>query len=122
MKRIRHLVFVVSGAMLLAALPATVSEVRAAAPKKPASQKTHERIGNVVSVDSSHILIRTKKGEEFKFFVTAATIFGDKSQPKKPEEFKAGNIVRVIYGRGEGNQITAKQVIQVTHPSNPKKK
>lgn len=122
MKRCHFATLAVAAALLLAMLQGSWGEAHAASHRKPVSNKTHERIGNVVSVDSSHILIRTKKGEEFKYFVTPATIFGEKNSGKMATDFKPGNLVRIIYGQGEGNQITARQVLLVIHPSDPKRK
>ena len=122
MKRCHFASLAVAVALLLAMLQGSWGEAHAASPKKPVSNKTHERIGNIVSVDSSHILIRTKKGEESKYFVTPATVFGEKNSGKMATDFKPGNLVRIIYGQGEGNQITARQVLLVAHPSDPKRK
>jgi hypothetical protein len=86
---------------------------KAKAPEKPAKPKVRQFTGEVVKVDASTLVVKTKK-EEKTFDVSQVKGF-------KPEDFKEGDKVVVKYTEKEG-KLVASSVKKAAAPKKPAEK
>jgi hypothetical protein len=88
------------------------TESRAAGAKATTPPKPQQLYGNVVSCDEKTLIVRSRKGEEFKFSINIESQFGPKGSSMNITHFKAGNHVQVTYVRNR-NERVLKQVVHV---------
>lgn len=101
--------------MLASVVGTWVVETHAAAAKPATPPKQEQLSGSVVSCDEKTLVVRVKKGQEFKFSITDETKFGEKGEIKSAADFRAGNHVRVTFVRNHGERILKHIVPVVKH-------
>lgn len=100
----------VVGVSLVAAVALVVSASAAEKSDKGGDKPKPKQItGEVCSISADCIVVKNKKEGEVKIAMTPKTAFGTKAEPKKCDDFKAGDKV-VVFFKEDGDKKCATSV------------
>lgn len=105
--------FLAAGLFVAFATGPLLTKTNGADGKPAVPQKPRELTAIVTRCDDKALVVRNGKGKETTFAITLETRFGPTGSLKNPEDFKAGNHVRVTYIKGEGGKLVAQQVVPI---------